>query len=96
MKNMTDLTKNILANNTEDDVKRRIDAAIPDFVGPGWEDEFDDIFEAYAEQGRGEAESQVLKEIIESASQSQGLTDLTTDQYCEVFNKLTNEWGLTV
>lgn len=31
-----------------------------DWIDPEWEQEFEDQFEAYSEQGRGEAESEVI------------------------------------
>lgn len=47
----------------EEETIDNIDALKPEFIHD-WEDEFDDIHEAYDEQGRGEAESQALQELV--------------------------------
>ncbi|MEK6829857.1 MAG: hypothetical protein AABY15_07090 [Nanoarchaeota archaeon] len=50
-------------NYNEDALISEVDEAKSDFLDDGWEEEFDDEFEAYAETGRGEAESQVRAQI---------------------------------
>jgi hypothetical protein len=40
-----------------------IDEAIPNYTDSGWEEDFDDIYEWYAECGNGEAEDQVVQDI---------------------------------
>ena len=47
---------------SEDMILAEIDDIKPDFLSADWESEFDDIDEAYVEQSRNGAESQVLQE----------------------------------
>lgn len=46
----------------EDIIMSEIEDVKSDFLDSDWENDFDSEFDAYAEQGRGEAESQVLRE----------------------------------
>ncbi len=71
----------ITSKYTEESVRSRIDDLIPEFLNDDWEDEFDDINEAYSETGRGEAESQVIQETIKEAMDDTGLTLSDDDQY---------------
>ena len=88
-----DISDSILKQNNEDNVRERIDEAIPEYLSDGWEDEFADIHEAYTETGRGEAESLVLTEIIEAYCEDNA-TPITADQHCDIFDDLKNTWGL--
>ncbi|MCK5603192.1 hypothetical protein KAR91_15020 [Candidatus Pacearchaeota archaeon] len=88
------LLATILKANTEDDIRRQIDAAIPDFLDTGWAGLYEDESEAYSELGGGEAESQVLKEVITSAAQLGGI-ELDTDQYCWLVEELESHWGIS-
>lgn len=60
---------------SEDAICQEVDEAKPEFLSEGWEDEFDDEFEAYIEQGRGEAEEQVLNKI------TQGIVEGIASEY---------------
>lgn len=84
----------IVENNTEADVLERIDEAIPDYLDDDWETEFDDVHEAYGETGRGEAESQILHELID-AGVREFLMPISDDQCCDLFDKLRDHWSLT-
>jgi hypothetical protein len=85
----------IIKNNTEAEVMEMIDEAIPDYLDDDWETEFDDISEAYSETGRGEAESQVLRSLIEAGTKEFLVPALTNDQYCDLFDKLAEHWNIT-
>ena len=61
----------------------RIDEAIPEYLDDGWEDEFDDMWEAYEETGRDAAHDQVLQAVIVNTCHVLGV-DLDLDQHCEV------------
>ena len=91
---MDSIIKEILAKNNEADISARIDSAIPEYLDDGWEDEFDDIAEAYSETGRGGAGSQVLHEIIREYFQENKITEPDTDQFCEILDALSSEWGV--
>lgn len=49
---------------SEDVVTERVDGVMGEYLNNDWESDFDDMYEAYLETGRGEAESQILNEII--------------------------------
>lgn len=51
-----------IAEIGEDTIMSEIDDAKYDFVDSDWDSEYDSLDEAYAETGRGEAESQVCNE----------------------------------
>jgi len=73
----------IVSNNPEDEIYERINELKPEYVRD-WEDEFEDIHEAYEEQGRGEAESQTLHEIIPDElnhDDTLKLTELLAEHY---------------
>jgi len=59
------ITIYIKSRNTEISLCAKFDEYIPEYVDEGWEDEHDDVYEAYSECGRGEAEEQVIQEIYD-------------------------------
>jgi hypothetical protein len=67
---MSDITSNALESLVEahirhlgdDMIMSSIDDAKEDYLEMGWDEEYDSAEEAYAEQGHGEAECQVLME----------------------------------
>ena len=65
---------------------------IPEYVRD-WEDEFEDVYEAYEEQGRGEAENAVLDKIIDEYVRAANVT-LSIDEWNIVYNELKEEWEL--
>jgi len=79
----------ITAVNSEADVCAKVDELRPEYVHD-WEDEFDDFEEAYAEQGRGAAESQVIGELVKSYG-----PDLTSDAHAKLFDRLAEHYGLS-
>lgn len=85
-----DVMITILQNHYEDDIHDAVGELIHDYVDSDWEDEYDSIEECYIETGRGEAESQVLQDIIKETQ-----SDIPLDEYCEVFDRLAEEWNLT-
>lgn len=52
-------------NYDEDELTSSVDEVISDYIDDGWEDDFDSEYDAYQEQGRGEAELQVTTGIYE-------------------------------
>jgi hypothetical protein len=89
---MADLEKiflDIIAGNTEDMVAEEIDAAKGEYVWD-WEGEFDTLDEAYAEQGRGEAESLVIRNLINA----NGGKDLDPDSSDILFGRVKDHYNL--
>lgn len=62
------------ANYDENDLTTEVDEAKSDFLNDDWEDEYEDEYEAYAETGRGEAESQVRMNIEGEILEKLGIT----------------------
>lgn len=60
------------------------------FVDSDWEDEFDDYDEAYEEQGRGQAESQVVQELIKRE-----YPDISDDKLVEMMDFLADAWCIS-
>ena len=71
----------------------RIDELKPEFVWD-WEDEFDDIHEAYEEQGRGEAEYQAVSELIDRVAKESDIR-LTTTKKLEYLDALADLWSVS-
>jgi hypothetical protein len=88
--NIEDLFNKIVADNTAEYIAGKVDEYIPEYIWD-WEDEFEDIHEAYEEQGRGQAESQILGEVI-----SRTKATLSIDDYCKLQDKLAAHWGITI
>ncbi len=82
----------ITTSNGMSEVLATVDEAKSEYVHD-WEDEFDNIDEAYAEQGRGEAESQVINGLIPT---SVVVDSLGEDEKYELINRLADHYGLSL
>ena len=89
---MDKLFDHITENNTEDYIAGKVDEYKSEYVWD-WEDDFEDIHEAYEEQGRGQAESQILNEVVVSAMTELG-QKLNTEQYCDLVDALAEHYGI--
>ena len=65
---------------TEDGVIESVDEVMSDYLSDGWEEEYDDAYEAYIETGNGEAESHVCTEIYNEILKD---LNMTHEQYAE-------------
>jgi hypothetical protein len=73
-----------------------VDEAMLDFIDSDWEDDFDDIYEAYEETGRGQAELVAIAEAIRKGRADLDLTDdMSVDEYSYLYDALAAEWNLT-
>lgn len=90
---MNDLFKEITDFHREEDVHARVDEAKSEYVHD-WEDEFEDIHEAYDEQGRGEAESQVLWSMVNGAVAAM-MPTMSSDAQIDLFEKLAEHYYLS-
>jgi hypothetical protein len=89
---MSDINKlffSIVAGTSEGEIIDAIDEAKSDYVDD-WEDEFDNIHEAYDEQGRGEAEDHVVSDAISNVI-IEGLSD---EDHCRLHDMLMAHWNL--
>lgn len=75
------ITEYLIKNYNEDDIISNIDEAMLDYLDSDWEDDYSDEYEAYAETGRGEAESAVRMEIEKDIL---SLLNLSYEDYCEI------------
>jgi len=76
----------------EDTIMSEIEDIKPDFLDSNWEEDFDDEYDAYAEQGRGEAESQVLKEHARDILGS----DVTSDAIYAFMQEMATQLGVSL
>jgi hypothetical protein len=67
-----------------------IDDSKSDYLDDDWESEFDDIHEAYDEQGRGEAESQAVQDLIRR--EFPGVSD---KELLFLMDELSERWGIS-
>ena len=74
----------------EQDTIDAIDDAKADYIDDDWEDEFDDIHEAYEEQGRGQAESHAVQELIKRE-----FPNIGDDELIDLMDQLADRWGLS-
>lgn len=66
------------------------DDLVQDYVDDDWADEFDDIFEAYEETGRGQAESQAVQELIKRE-----YPDIDDDEFVKLMDQLAILWCIS-
>lgn len=92
---MKKLFNHIVATATPD-IYYNVDEAMLEYVDSDWEDEFDDLHEAYEETGRGQAEAQAINEAIKTGILGLGLNpdDIEFDVYCKLYDALAAHWGL--
>jgi len=81
--NIEEKWEEIKSKWSEEDVISAIDESIPDYLDSDWEDEYDSEYDAYQEQGRGEAEDVVINQIFQSVgiTYNQELYDRIVDYY---------------
>jgi len=84
------LFEKITAENSEANVCALVDELRPDYVNDDWEEDFDDIHEAYIEQGRGQAEGQIITDLVNRYG-----PDLTSDAHVKLFDQLAEHYGLS-
>jgi hypothetical protein len=78
----------VVDNQSDADLREKIDEYKGEYVRD-WEDEFDDIHEAYEEQGRGEAEAQAVKEAIDKV-----FVVICPEEYLRLYDALMDYWCL--
>jgi hypothetical protein len=72
----------------EDIIMSQIEDIKSDFLDGDWENDFDDEYEAYAETGRGEAESQILQahaqDILGANATSKEISAFMQEMACQL------------
>ena len=84
-----DIIKKLLSENTEDSIRERVDNQLHEYVDDDWEDDYESEYDWYVDHCNGEAESDILREVINA-----GFPNLSSDNYCIVFDALKETWTL--
>lgn len=87
------ITAAISSKYPKDQIYSLIDELIPEYLDDNWKDEFNNIFEAYLETGRGEAESDILHSVIREHL-AETNSELSTDDFCKLFDSLKELWQI--
>ncbi len=85
----------IIEENNETNIHEQIQDLKTEFIDDGWEDEYEDLDEAYDETGRGGAESQVVNTLIRTACKTLNVKEPDTDPYCEIYDALCEEFNVS-
>ncbi len=80
--NLEPIFQKIVQENEAEDVLDRVQEQKSEYVSD-WEDNFEDIDEAYMEQGRGEAENDILEALI-----SENCTNLCAEDHTKMYDRL--------
>lgn len=70
------ILREIKNNNSKEDVLNQIDEQKLEYLDEGWKEEFEDENEAYEETGRGEAENDILMQLIDSIPEGKQISDI--------------------
>lgn len=82
----------IIMNNTKKYVWNEVQESKSEFVNDNWEEEFDNINDAYDEIGRNEAEEQVIDSLITNNAPK----DIDHDDYHELYHSLAEYYDLQI
>ena len=85
------VTKELLDENQKDSIQEAVSEMIPEFLDDDWADDFDNEYDAYQELGRGEAEGQILNDLIRDKEK---VYTIPLDEFCEIYDNLKDEWCL--
>ena len=83
--------KKITDKFSQSNVDEKLAEAKLEFIPEDWEDEFDDLEEAYMEVGRDDAEDQVITELI-----GPFMNLLDTTGYNKLYSKLAEHYELEI
>ncbi len=85
-----DIVTKITEKYSETAIFNMITEQMYEYVDEEEIEEYGGLYDAYEELGRGEAESTILRQIINEVSH-----DLTIDEYCEISDTLCDIWGIS-
>lgn len=74
----------------ETETVEKIDELKHEFVDDDWLDDFDNLHEAYDEQGRGQAESQAVQELIKRE-----YPKIKDDELVQLMDQLADLWFIS-
>lgn len=84
---MLNIIEQVLVKYPEDLVISLYDEEVLSWVDEDWDEEFDNEHDWYTDFGRGEAEAEIIKNIIADVF---GIVD--ADTYCEISDALCEEF----
>jgi len=74
-------------------IAEMVDERIYDYIDNDWEDEFDSEFDAYQEQGRGEAESDVI-DMLMGEIENNFKVKLSTNEHVKLGKKIARKCSI--
>lgn len=80
---------NITGKYSKEQIWEEVQGMKSDYLSDDWEDEFDDIEEAYEEQGRNAAEHAILNRLINQHGPPE-----MNEEFCKLFDKLASYYEL--
>ena len=89
-KELNNMLEKIKVSNTEDSINAEITEAKSEYLSDAWEQEFENEEEAYEETGRGEAEDQVINNLITANDGSH----LSIDDHCALFDAIVEYFNI--
>lgn len=89
---LSDRVEAHITDISEDMILAEIEDIKEEFLDGEWESDFDDVYDAYAEQGRGEAESQILQEHAVDVLGS----NATTSEVASFMEEMAYQLGLSL
>ena len=92
--NVEDLMQKIRDRFNEDEVKSMFDEELAsgNWLDDDWEEEHENEYDAYMEQGRGEIEDSIIDQIIKSVDNG----TLNNDEIIELSKKIAAEYNLNI
>ena len=89
--NINPLFIRICKENHKEDIWGNINDLKPEYLSDGWEDDFEDMEEAYSETGRNSAEYNILETLIRD-----NCLPLPVQEHSELFDMLVNHYELSI
>lgn len=91
---LNSLISYIVKNYTEEEIVSKVEqTAIDNYVPSDWEEDAESELEWYNEYGKGEAEDDVITNIIQEASRKKGVK-LTSSQFADMQNWMYNAYSI--
>lgn len=91
---VNDVISFIVKNYNEEEVVSKIEKkAIDEYIPSDWESKAQDEIQWYEKYGQGQAEEDVIREIVQEASRKKSIT-LSSSQYADLQNWFYNKYNL--
>lgn len=94
--NLDNIIEKIKSNFSEGELISNLDDEILNWMDSDWQKdgEYESEYDWYLEYGRGEAENEIVKDMIKwwQDKYNNG-KELNTEEYCQIYNKITEEYG---